>query len=85
MWPQREREELGWHLVVLLVGEPGQRRDRAGIHGLDEGFGPATGRFGVARLDLGEPYTAQAPDAGAHDGVRDQALLDPTERRGGGG
>jgi hypothetical protein len=84
MRAERAREELGRHLVVLLVGLLGQQRDRGRVHARDEGLVGFLGGLGVGRVHLGQALLEQAADAQPDDAVGHQALFDPADGAGGG-
>ncbi len=64
---------------MLLIGEVGDRREFGGVHGADERFRGEARGLAVGGGDFRQPLLAQAPDARADDGVRDEALLDPVD------
>jgi hypothetical protein len=82
MRAERAREELGRHLVVLLVGLLGQQRDRGRVHARDEGLVGFLGGLGVGRVHLGQALLEQAADAQPDDAVGAPGLVRPSRRRG---
>ena len=77
-------EEVGGHLVVLLVREVRHRRQHGGIHPRHEGLEGRRRALAMSGVDLAQALFAESADPGAHDGVRNEALFHPVDRAAGG-
>ena len=76
---ERDGEELGRDLVMLLVREVRRGRDLGGIHRTRERLLSLRAGLTVAGGDLPHPPLAKAPDPVPDHGIGDQALLDPVD------
>ena len=82
MRSEHAREELGRHLVVLLVGLVGEEGNRrAGERG-DEGLLDLGRGLRVAVADLDQPLLEKPADAHTDHPVGHEALLDPADCHG---
>ena len=68
-------EEVGRHLVVLFIREPGQRGDVGDAHRLHKPFADQARALGVVSRDLRQSLRAQPANAGPDQRIRERGLV----------